>query len=178
MPRVRFGEVHVYNNYYDCSGNNYCIGVGNEAHIRVENNYFNNVDDPWEDYYATGKPSGPGEIGWNTGNIFYNCTEPTWATNEYATIFTPPYDYTLDDAADIPAMVSAYAGAGTPYPPHWLYTVYGDFDIDGDVDSVDFETFIDYWMDSEDIADADYYANGRVDLAEFALFAENWLIGL
>jgi len=172
MPRVRFGQVHVYNNYYDCSSNNYCIGVGNEAHIRVENNYFNDVDDAWKNYYDA--PGTPGEIGWNTGNVFYSTSIPTWATNNYSTIFTPPYPYTMDDGADVPALVQAYAGAGTPYPPHWLVTVYGDFDINGVVDENDLETFADYWLDTIDIDDADYFDNGRVDGREFALFAQNW----
>ncbi len=180
MPRVRYGQVHVYNNYYsDLVAGGYCVGVGCGARIRVEDNYFNAVPNPWADYY-TGMSDcyTDGHIGWNTGNIFYNCTQPTWATNEYATIFIPPYAYTPNDAADIPAMVPAYAGAGTPYPPHWFYTVYGDFDRDGDVEMDDLETFISYWLDTNDIADADYYANGRVDMAELALFAENWLSGL
>ncbi len=177
MPRVRYGQVHVYNNYYsDLVAGGYCVGVGCGSRIRVESNYFNAVPMPWKDYYTgTGHPAG--HIGWDTGNIFYSCTQPTWATNEYATIFTPPYSYTLDDASILPTIVPAYAGAGTPYPPHWYYTVYGDFDISGIVDIDDLATFGDYWLvdDCEAIADADYDANCEVNFYEFALLAENWM---
>jgi hypothetical protein len=173
MPRVRYGQVHVYNNYYDCQGNNYCIGVGNESHIRVESNYFNRAYDPWKDYY--GGSGTPGEIGWNSDNIFYRCYLPIWAPNRYSTIFTPPYAYTLDDTEDIPAIVGSYAGAENPYPPHWLYTVYGDFDKDGVVESDDFETFIGYWMETFGIDEADYFDDDIIDAHEFALFAQNWL---
>jgi pectate lyase len=178
MPRVRYGPVHVYNNYYsNLTAGGYCVGVGTGAHIRVESNYFNSVPNPWKDYYTgTGYPAG--EIGWNTGNVFYNCSVPTWATNNYATIFTPPYAYTLDDANNIPAIVQAYAGAGTPYPPHWYYTVYGDFDRNGVVDMEDFRQFVEeYWLvdDCEQTADADYDGDCTVDFYEFALLAQNWL---
>ncbi len=42
-PRVRFGQVHVYNNYYkivDNPGYAYSWGVGIESKIYAENNYF------------------------------------------------------------------------------------------------------------------------------------------
>jgi pectate lyase len=176
MPRVRYGQVHVYNNYYsNLMAGGYCIGVGCGSRIRVENNYFNAVPNPWKNYYTAYPTHPPGHIGWNTGNVFYNCSVPTWATNEYSTIFTPPYDYTLDDAADIPDIVQAYAGAGTPYPPHWYYTVYGDFDKDGVVETDDLKTFADYWLDTTDIDDADRDGDGNVNFYEFALLAQNWL---
>lgn len=178
MPRVRYGQVHVYNNYYsNLVAGGYCIGVGCGARIRVENNYFNAVPTPWKDYYSDVPEHPAGHIGWNTGNVFYSCLAPSWATNEYATIFTPPYSYTLYNAADLPAMVQAYAGAGTPYPPHWLFTCYGDFDKDGQVNMDDLGTFADYWLATENIEDADYYGNGIVDAGELALFAKNWMIG-
>ncbi len=178
MPRVRYGQVHVYNNYYsNLMSGGYCIGVGCGARIRVENNYFNDVPNPWRDYYSDYPTYPLGHIGWNTGNVFYSCSEPNWATNEYSTIFTPPYSYTMDDGADVPALVQAYAGAGTPYPPHWLFTVYGDFDINGVVDGNDLETFTDYWLDTTDIDDADYDGDGNVNFYEFALLAANWLQG-
>ncbi len=173
MPRVRYGQVHVYNNYYsNLVAGGYCVGVGCGSRIRVESNYFNTVPNPWADYYSgTGYPAG--HIGWNTGNIFYNCTQPTWATNEYDTIFTPPYSYTLDDTSILPNIVTAYAGAGTPYPPHWYKTVYGDFDRNGIVNMNDLKTFTIYWLTDAEDADFDY--DGIVDFYEFSLLAENWL---
>jgi len=42
-PRVRFGQVHVYNNYYKIINNPayvYSWGVGIESMIYAENNYF------------------------------------------------------------------------------------------------------------------------------------------
>ena len=173
MPRVRFGEVHVYNNYYsDLVAGGYCVGVGVEAHIRVEGNYFNSVPNPWADYNDTGHIAG--HIGWDANNRFDNCTEPTWATNEYTTIFTPPYSYKpLHDANVLPTIVTAYAGAGTPYPPHWLYTVYGDFDRDSKVEIDDLKTFANYWL--TDDPEADYDGDGIVDFYEFSLLAGNWM---
>ncbi len=175
MPRVRYGQVHVYNNYYsNLVAGGYCVGRGCGSRIRVESNYFNAVPNPWAKYDQDANYP-VGHIGWNTGNIFDDCTQPTWATNEYATIFTPPYDYTLDDTNDLPAMVQAYAGAGTPYPP--LYNVYGDFDHDGTVEMDDFATFTNYWLvtDCNAITEADYYPDCIVNFREFAKMAESWL---
>ncbi|MBN1127327.1 MAG: hypothetical protein JXA82_20160 [Sedimentisphaerales bacterium] len=176
MPRVRFGQVHVYNNCYgdDLLSGGYCIGVGVEAHIRAENNYFDHVSSPWKNYYE-GKGA-DGEIGWNDGNVFFECTEPTWAENNYDRIFTPLYSYTLDNATIIPVLVQYGAGADGKdgYPPHWFFQSYGDFDLNGFVDVNDLTVFADYWMDTEDIEDADYDHNGRVDLIEFALFANHY----
>ena len=42
-PRVRFGQVHVYNNYYKVERNptyQYSFGVGIESAIYAENNFF------------------------------------------------------------------------------------------------------------------------------------------
>ncbi|MBI5035248.1 MAG: pectate lyase [Chloroflexi bacterium] len=46
-PRVRFGQVHVYNNYYRVINNpkyGYSFGVGIESQIYAENNYFKTDD--------------------------------------------------------------------------------------------------------------------------------------
>ncbi|WP_159944138.1 MULTISPECIES: polysaccharide lyase family 1 protein [unclassified Nocardiopsis] len=41
-PRLRFGQVHVYNNYYTLAGDlyQYSLGAGKESHLYVENNLF------------------------------------------------------------------------------------------------------------------------------------------
>ncbi|MBN1788384.1 MAG: carbohydrate-binding protein [Sedimentisphaerales bacterium] len=179
MPRVRFGQVHVYNNYYsDLLTGGYCIGVGVEAHIRVESNYFDDVYDPWKDYY-TGNGA-DGHIGWNTDNIFNECTVPTWATNEYATIFVPPYAYTLDNGADVPAIVQNGAGAdgNDSNLPHWAFGPYGDFDRSGLVDTNDLAQFAAYWLETDcnQVFDADYDSDCNVNNYELSLLAENWKV--
>ncbi len=127
MPRVRRGKVHVFNNYYsNLLSGGYCIGVGNDCNVRVENNYFHTVPMPWKDYGSTGHK---GRIGWNTGNVFYSCSVPTWAPNDYNTMFVPPYSYTLDAGSNVPTIVQNGAGVNKlnpiPNPMTFSVTPYG-----------------------------------------------------
>lgn len=118
MPRGRFGKVHVYNNYYNCSGNTYCIGVGVESQLRVESNYFDGINKAWENFNTAGYT--PGIIGWNSDNQFMNGTTiPTWIANSYSSVFPPPYAYTLDAGANVKSIVMNGAGADgiEPEPP-------------------------------------------------------------
>jgi pectate lyase len=50
MPSIRWGTVHLFNNYYHAPGNNYCIRTRLFAQSRIENNYFESVKNPWEIY--------------------------------------------------------------------------------------------------------------------------------
>ena len=110
MPRARYGRVHVYDNYYGCSNNNYCVGVGVYCQILLENNYFDNVKNVLKGY-GDGTPDHEGLIHTNDGNVFANGTsQPTWPSN--STVFTRPYDYTLDSATGLPDVVTNNAGAG------------------------------------------------------------------
>ncbi|HMP84120.1 MAG TPA: hypothetical protein PKA41_15590 [Verrucomicrobiota bacterium] len=128
MPSVRFGSVHVYNNYFNAPGNNYCTRARLQSEVRIENNYYHNVWNPWE--LATSS-KGPNGLLYASGNITNNCT---WGTSHYNpnlpnsgvvllvpgtdTVFTPPYAYTLDPAADILNSVTSGAGAGRgPFAP-------------------------------------------------------------
>ncbi len=112
MPRVRFGRVHIYNNYYDCPGNMYCASSGVEAECLIENNYFNRVDDP---YYINITIPPDGKIR-ASGNTFVNCTGIIYPGED--DVFTPPYSYSLDDAIIVPSIVQLGAGAdGSDIPP-------------------------------------------------------------
>jgi pectate lyase len=114
MPRVRFGQVHVYNNYYSATGNNYAVRAALESQNLVENNYFDGTADPWEYYTTNGQT--PGLIK-AVGNLLVNTNTPVGGNDN---VFNPPYNYQLDAAADVKAKVMAGAGAGgggsTPPP--------------------------------------------------------------
>ena len=104
MPRVRFGHVHIYNNYYNAVGNGYCIGIGVECNIRVENTVFESVSGPWADYGGTSN----GRFGW--ANLqFINATQPTFMPNSFP-VFTPPYAFTPDPVGNVKSIVTAGAG--------------------------------------------------------------------
>jgi pectate lyase len=182
MPSVRFGRAHIYNNDYNCPGNLYCVRTRLYAECLVENNYFKNVQNPWERYVTIAGDLGKLHAAGNAlVNVTWNSTyDPgkVFLIDGNDVVFEPNYSYTLDDANDIPAMVQSGAGAdGNDFFPHWLFGPYGDFDRSGTVNMKDFEQFVDnYWLveDEEQIADADYNGDGIVNFYEFALLAQNW----
>lgn len=100
MPRVRFGQIHIYNNYYHSVGNSYCIGVNIEAQARIQNNLFEGITNAW---VAPQK----GKIN-VSGNVLLDCGGNS-ATPEDS-VFTPPYSFELQTALE--AKVSILAGAG------------------------------------------------------------------
>jgi pectate lyase len=106
IPRVRFGHVHLYNNYYNSIGNGYCIGIGFECHIRVENTHFDGINNAWADYGGTSN----GELGWDNLKFTGGSTQPTFMPNTFSTIFVPPYAYSMDPVDDVQAIVTAGAG--------------------------------------------------------------------
>jgi pectate lyase len=104
MPRVRYGYVHIYNNYYSCEGNNYCIGTGFKSHIRVENSYFDGIRDPWD----TDSEDNQAQMGWN-GLKFDNCEQPSYIENNYP-VFELPYEYQPDKVEVVKSIVTTGAG--------------------------------------------------------------------
>ncbi|MBA4146547.1 MAG: immunoglobulin domain-containing protein [Verrucomicrobia bacterium] len=123
MPRVRFGRIHSYNNYFNSPGNNYCFRAARDSEVLVENNYFENVKNAWELYRTTGVD---GKV-YATNNIHIN---PSWSTTDPKSIQIPgtdilgsvlnppPYGYAPDDASSVPTLVIDGAGVGKgPFAP-------------------------------------------------------------
>ena len=100
MPADRFGPCHMYNNYWDCAGNDYCTGARNVTQMLSQNNYYDGVKNPLVKTDAAKLKT--------SGNIFNNCTGTQTVSND--SVFTPPYGYTLDATANVPALVKAGAG--------------------------------------------------------------------
>lgn len=113
MPRVLFGQAHAYNNYYTASNNNYAIGVGVFASMLVENNYFKNVKNPHQFMYPDRRPAyitATGNIYDNTSGLMDTGAVTPEGYDSVAPFTKPPYAYELDDAEDIPFLVTRYAG--------------------------------------------------------------------
>jgi len=98
MPRVRFGQVHVFNSLYTAAGNSVCIEVGVNANIRSENNVFQGVRGAVDTTHD------------NAASVIQSIGNQGSATNLNPPAFTPPYPYTLDTAATVSASVMAGAG--------------------------------------------------------------------
>lgn len=105
MPRVRFGHVHIYNNFYNSVGNKIGIGLGVYCRVRLENSLFEEMNDAWFD---NGGMASDGKIGWS-GVEFENTATPDFAPNSFP-VFELPYSITLDSTTDVKALVQAKAG--------------------------------------------------------------------
>ena len=122
MPSIRWGTVHLYNNYYSAAGNNYCIRTRLNAQARIENNVFENVRNPWE-IYLTDMTNAVGKI-LATNNLQLNTVWGHSTTNTKKSlsivlvtpgtdaVFTPPYAYAPDAPEKVKAGVTNGAGAG------------------------------------------------------------------
>lgn len=113
QPRILYGMGHVYNNYYTSTGCTYCVGVGCYGSALIENNYFNKVNNPHQFFYSDAYPASIVA----RGNVYDNTTgaKDTGMVEGSGTININPFDatpysYILDDADEIPDIVTKYAG--------------------------------------------------------------------
>jgi len=107
MPRVRYGQIHMVNNYFNSTGNNHCVRAGREANIRIESNYFESVRTPIDlyqnDFTAVTA----------VNNTFVSTTGNTAGSG---TAFTPPYSLTITASANVKSLVMGAAGATLASP--------------------------------------------------------------
>ncbi len=114
LPRVRFAKLHTYNNFYTndktTRSNSYCFGVGKEAKIYAEGNYFSSGINNSAKLMST---STPGYIYFDSSNTDnskgfsgISSTAATWTPSTY-------YSYTVDKAdSALISSVKSNAGAG------------------------------------------------------------------
>ena len=118
MPSVRFGRVHVYNNYYNADSIKYGVRTRLYAECLVEGNYFENMRNPWELLTTTGIT---GKLYAANNNVTFMDTSfgVSWISGWYPgeslipgddEVFIPPYSYTLDPVENVKAEVLQYAG--------------------------------------------------------------------
>jgi pectate lyase len=108
-PRVRYGQVHLFNNYYHYtsvagdSGDNYDIGAGFESRLLVENNYFDGSNEPitWMSDEGTAEVVERNNEFVNAGGVVTR-----------GSAFEPPYEYehAMEPAQQVRDSVTAGAG--------------------------------------------------------------------
>jgi pectate lyase len=99
-PRVRFGDVHLFNNYYSSAGNDYSVWAALGSRVLLENNYFRRVNNPHELHDADAQLL-------SVGNVYDGSVGLMQSS---ASAFTPPYEYAMDAAIDVPDRVTEGAG--------------------------------------------------------------------
>ncbi len=104
-PSVRFGTVHIFNNYYK---NILLYGIASRmgAKVIVENNYFEKVPLPITTQFESPQDGYVKEVG----NIFIDCGDNN-ITQELEEV-SLPYKYSLNNTKDIPELLMKEAGAG------------------------------------------------------------------
>jgi pectate lyase len=106
-PRVRYAEpVHVFNNYF--LKNDHGVHSSMDAGVLVEGNSFEGVRHPIDTEF--GDSPEPGRLV-ERDNVYVHCGDkprPRGAVKEIG----DAYPYTLDKAADVPAIVERGAGVG------------------------------------------------------------------
>jgi pectate lyase len=116
-PRIRYGQVHVYDNYYK-SVSSYCIGIGVSSSVFIESNYFESGVTQLGWYASSSKPGAFQDVNnspaLSTSGIKYSATTVAWSP---ATVSGYTFKNLVDAASDVPLLCTTYAGAGKPVRP-------------------------------------------------------------
>jgi pectate lyase len=101
-PRVRFGNVHLFNNYYSIGAraNDWSIWASTDSRVLLENNYFQGVNNPHELNTLDAQLL-------SRNNIYDGATGSMQSTG---TAFAPPYAYVPDTALSVPGLLTTGAG--------------------------------------------------------------------
>lgn len=113
QPRLLYGKGHIYNNYYTSKESSYCIGVGVYAAGLIENNYFDGVNNPHQFYSTHVYPANiveRGSVYNNTRGDKHTGYRSGGSKVNIPDFDNPPYEYYLDNAEEIPSIVTENVG--------------------------------------------------------------------
>lgn len=112
-PRVRFGQVHLFNNYFDVTAS--AIGIGIEAQIVSEENFIRSAGAAYHTYDS---PDQPGRFT-DSGSLILRLTGNTSPRRNDGSGWIPGdhYPYSLNHALNVPSLVTRWAGTGIVAPP-------------------------------------------------------------
>ena len=117
MPRVRYGKVHLLNNYFNSSVSNYCIYAGYKADLLIESNYFDGVKNPIR--LETGNFTAAQSVN----NTFVGTSGTAVGSG---TAFTPPYSINKIPSQDVKQTVMSGAGAVLLQPTDCFFLATGE----------------------------------------------------
>ncbi|HET7546091.1 MAG TPA: hypothetical protein VFK05_39755 [Polyangiaceae bacterium] len=110
QPRVRYGQNHLFNNYYDSTASNYCVRAGIEASILLEGNDFEGVKSPHQFNNADNEKTAYIALGTGDRANRYTSVSGDQEKDGGGSPFTPPYSYQVSAASGVAAAVKAGAG--------------------------------------------------------------------
>src|SRR6478735_73037 len=110
QPRVRFGQNHLFNNYYNSGASNYCVRAGIDASILLEGNAFEGVKSPHQFNSSANEQTAYIQLGTGDRVNSYSSTSGDQAKAGGGSPFTPPYTYQVTPASGVAAAVKAGAG--------------------------------------------------------------------
>lgn len=105
MPRARFGQIHLFNNLYTAAPNSYCVGLGHNANILIEDSVYSRVSTPVETRGFSNAESVLGQFA----NLYEDGTFPVPDFGSMP-VFDPPYSYSLQPADAVEGTVRDNVG--------------------------------------------------------------------
>lgn len=108
MPKARFGEVHVFNNYY-LDTEESCITAGFESSVTVEDNFFRSSNDP-HIYRDLGQ--GMNDPSLSALGNHYEFT--TGDKETFGTSSTPSYIHASRSVEEVPEIAINQSGVESP----------------------------------------------------------------
>lgn len=119
-PRVRFGQIHVYDNYYNEASTShflYALGAGKSSQIYAQNNYYQlSASFPIGNiigyYKATVLHTAGDIVNGKSVDILaaYNAANSSKLGSNVG--WTPQYHLTVGPASSVPSLVTSNAGSG------------------------------------------------------------------